>query len=121
MKPKPVNCPEVITTLSHKTGFSVTQTKNFLQAVVNVATQELGSSSKGFKFPGFFALNVVVKEAKEPAERNCFGKQITTKAKPERFAPKIVLTSQALKKIEAIANGTNSEDSTPPETEVASD
>ena len=122
MKTMPINNPEIITTLSHKTGFSVTQTKSFLAAVVSVATDELGSDSHCFKFPGLFTLSVVVKPPTESAERNAFGKQITTKAKPERFAPKIALTSQAMKKIEAIAqNGANGEEPTPPDTEIASE
>ncbi len=118
-KPKPINNPEIMTALSHKAGFSMAQTKSFLDAMVCVATSELGSSSRCFKIPYFCSMKLIVKKAKESAERTCFGKQITTKAKPESIAAKISLTSQALKKIEAVASG--SEDPTPPDTEVASD
>ncbi len=118
-KPRPINNPEIVTALSHKAGFTMAQTKSFLDAMVCVATSELGSSSRCFKFPHFFSMKLIVKKAKESAERTCFGKQITTKAKPESIAAKLTLTSQALKKIEAVVSG--SEDPTPPDTEVASD
>ena len=118
-KPKPINKPEIVTVLSHKSGFSMAQTKSFLNAMVCLATSELGSSSRCFKFPHFFSMKLIVKKAKESTEKTCFGKQITTKAKPESIAAKILQTSQAVKKIEAVVSG--SEEPTPPDTEVASD